>query len=89
VKLIANSIQNTGNYTWNIPSGVEAGKQYIIEIMVGSASKVANAGLDTYNYSPVFTIVENVSSTTTSATLSNSATSQIPTTSGYQSYEIY
>lgn len=69
---------------------MEAGRQYIIEIMVGAASKVANDGLDTFDYSPVFTVV-NASSTTSSATVNNSETptSQISTTSGYQPYEAY
>lgn len=56
---IADSIQNTGEFPWNIPTDLPSGTDYAVEIIVGPASNVANVGPDGYNFTPQLTLVNN------------------------------
>jgi len=56
---IADSIQNSGSYLWNIPATLPAGLDYAVQIIVGPASNVSNVGPDAYNFTPLLELKSN------------------------------
>jgi Ser-Thr-rich glycosyl-phosphatidyl-inositol-anchored membrane family len=97
VGTIADSIQNTGEYFWSIPSNLPSANNYAIEIIVGPAANVSNVGPDAYNFTPLLPLINNatgpatgnvtVSSTilqsnTTTASMSATTSSSPSTTTG-------
>jgi hypothetical protein len=84
VSTIATNIDNSGSFTWNIPSSLADAGDYSIQI---------TSDRDTSNYSPMFSVDSNVkasstsssSSSTTSASTTTSSSSITTTTSSHNS----
>ena len=80
VGTIADSIQDSGSFLWNIPSNLVSGNDYAVEIIVGPASNVANVGPDGYNFTPLLPLVSNYTGPSNSTTTASSSMSVLSST---------
>ena len=93
VGTIADSIDNSGSFEWDIPANLPSGNNYAIQIIVGPASNVSNVGPDAYNFTPLLPLVNNSTnipssnSTTTASSASASSTSAASAASSQASSE--
>jgi len=72
ITTIASNIDNSGSFTWNIPSSLTNAGDYSIQI---------TSDRDTSNYSPMFSVDSHVKASSTSSSSSSSPTSSSSTTS--------
>ncbi|KAF4553525.1 putative Ser-Thr-rich glycosyl-phosphatidyl-inositol-anchored membrane protein [Elsinoe fawcettii] len=69
---IAQSIPNSGSYTWSVPSSIVRGSDYAIEI-------VSDSNRDQVNYTPPF-VIESTNTVRTSSAVSSGSASASGTT---------
>ncbi|KAJ5392285.1 hypothetical protein N7509_007775 [Penicillium cosmopolitanum] len=65
---IASNIDNTGSFTWTVPTDLVKGKEYTIEI-------INDENTDDYNFLPYFTVVGATGSASTSTAAPTTTTS--------------